>query len=301
MINSLSLLRLPVVFLLIWLFGRSEAQPVQPHPLARRLELRNAGGARVEILWKHPVTGETVPYGELEEEEEFSFDSYVNHTFVIRSPNATTSVTVEEAPLDQILVLQGNGKLERLHPPQTTSAVPTASDIVSQCRELPNINEMVQCLKEKTAIVLEELNEEVAFQKHVRRTLAYLAENYTCADPTLPTTSPRRTEPWEYEGITIDVGILHEHPGSQIHILPGFIHEEECQAVHAEAAATLHRGTVADGKGGSKMSPNRKAWQAGIKVQDWTIQEPIANLKRRIFAYANHATGYNMTLPGQEE
>jgi hypothetical protein len=292
--------RLPIVLLLLVRFGRSAAQPVQPHPLARRLELRNAGGARVEILWKHPITGETVPYGELEEEEEFSFDSYVNHTFVLRSQNTTTSVTVEETPLDQILVLQENGKLERI-PPQSSAAVATANDIVSQCRDLPNINEMAHCLKQKTAMVLEELNEEVAFQKNLRKTLAYLAENYTCGDPTLPTTAPQRTESWEYEGRTIDVGILHEHPGSQIRILPGFIDEEECRAVHAEAATTLHRGTVADGKGGSKMSPNRKAWQAGIHVHDWTIQEPIANLKRRIFAYANHAAGYNMTLPGQEE
>jgi hypothetical protein len=50
------------------------------------------------------------------------------------------------------------------------------------------------------------------------------------------------------------------------------------------------------------MSENRKAWQAGLQVKDWQdTTDPIANVKRRLFAYANHATGYNMTIPGQED
>jgi len=49
------------------------------------------------------------------------------------------------------------------------------------------------------------------------------------------------------------------------------------------------------------MSESRKAWQAGIDVKDWqSTEDPIATVKRRLFAYANHATGYNMELPGQE-
>jgi 2OG-Fe(II) oxygenase superfamily len=56
------------------------------------------------------------------------------------------------------------------------------------------------------------------------------------------------------------------------------------------------------GKGGSKISENRKAWQAGINVEDYSsTSDPIANVKRRLFAYANEAAGYNMTLDGQED
>jgi 2OG-Fe(II) oxygenase superfamily len=34
---------------------------------------------------------------------------------------------------------------------------------------------------------------------------------------------------------------------------------------------------------------------------DYTTDNPIANVSRRLFAYANAATGYNMTLDGQED
>lgn len=56
-------------------------------------------------------------------------------------------------------------------------------------------------------------------------------------------------------------------------------------------------------KGGSTLSQNRKAWQAGIAV-DWskeTAGDPIAAVTRRLFDYANHVTGYNMKVEGQED
>jgi len=61
-------------------------------------------------------------------------------------------------------------------------------------------------------------------------------------------------------------------------------------------------GTVADGKGGSQMSQSRKAWQAGIEP-DWSKEadgDEITAVVRRLFDYANHVTGYNMSVDGQE-
>jgi hypothetical protein len=131
--------------------------------------------------------------------------------------------------------------------------------------------------------------------------MSRLAENYTCADTSRQVSPPIAVRHWNYNGVDRDVHVLHERPGSQIHMLPNFISEEECQAVQQAAAATLHRGTVADGKGGSKLSENRKAWQAGIKVQWDREGDHIAAVSRRLFDYTNHATGYNLTLPGQED
>jgi hypothetical protein len=83
--------------------------------------------------------------------------------------------------------------------------------------------------------------------------------------------------------------------------MKNFITREECQAIENAAKPTLHRGTVADGNGGITLSDHRKAWQAGV---DFGWKDPnnlIAQVGRRMYAYTNHATGYNLTTDGQEE
>jgi hypothetical protein len=60
---------------------------------------------------------------------------------------------------------------------------------------------------------------------------------------------------------------------------------------------------VADGAGGHKLSEHRKAFQAGLKVP-WDKEEegdPIARVVRRLYDYTNHATGFNLSVVGQED
>lgn len=162
---------------------------------------------------------------------------------------------------------------------------------------------LVQCLEDKTADVLVAKNEEVAFQADLRHTLSNMAENYTCADPKRQGTTPKEWRTWTHKGVTRNVGILHDRPASQIHMLQDFISPEECKAIEEAAKPKLHRGTVADGKGGSRLSDNRKAWQAGVSV-NWSQEaqgDPIAAVSRRLFDYANHVTGYGMQVQGQED
>lgn len=175
-----------------------------------------------------------------------------------------------------------------------------------QASSQEDVSAIVQCMKEQTTAALMELNDELAFQRELRRTVANLNENYTCTDLTRTTTTPIRTTVWSYPEdtditTTRNVGILHEHDASQIHVIHDFISPEECMAIQSAAEPLLHRGTVADGKGGSTMSDNRKAWQAGVSTTGTNTDPLILNVKRRLFAYANHATGYNLTLDGQED
>ena len=79
--------------------------------------------------------------------------------------------------------------------------------------------------------------------------------------------------------------------------------DEECQAMEDEAKKSLHRATVADGKGGSRVSDNRKAMQAGIRVP-WYKEKnghPIARLSRRVYDYTNHVLGLDIDEHGQED
>jgi 2OG-Fe(II) oxygenase superfamily len=164
------------------------------------------------------------------------------------------------------------------------------------------MKELVECLTNETASAFMIKNEYLGFQKDLRKQISDVAENYTCANPNLHTSKPIEVRTWTNNGVIREVGILHQRPSSQIHIIHDFISQDECDAIEKAAQPDLHRGVVCDGKGGSQLSESRKAWQAGLTTKRWNDpSDPIATVKRRLFAYANFVTGYNMSLDGQED
>jgi hypothetical protein len=254
----------------------------------------------------------------------------------------TTVVTVTEDEEDQVVVLKEGLHLERLDSSflstPTRSAVTkqeedilmgrvargstseetkkAAHDVIASCRSAAKaelsvgqnfdtvISSLMACMEGRTSSVLEDMNAELAFQNTLLKSMSALAENYTCADPAMATSTPKEVRTWEHDGVVREVGILHDRPSSQIHILKNFISAEECEAIRLAAESSLHRGTVADGKGGSRLSESRKAWQAGVKAGK-RKDDRILAVKKRLFDYANHATGYGMSygmsLAGQED
>ena len=160
---------------------------------------------------------------------------------------------------------------------------------------------LFSCMEEQASTVIMDMDAKLSIQTSVLKQLSTMAENYTCADPLKETSEATETRTWEYEGVSRDVGILHNRPSSQIHIIHDFISAEECEAIRKAAEPTLHRGTVADGAGGSKLSENRKAWQAGVTYDVENPNDPILMVKKRLFAYTNNVTGYGIELPGQED
>jgi hypothetical protein len=190
-----------------------------------------------------------------------------------------------------------------------------ASNIVSSCRQsLQNwlshessgsdpFKTFGDCVANQVSLVLSDATEQVTFEAQIRTTMADLLENYTCHDDQALTTPEIRTETWPSSEGQHLVFIQHERPNSQIHVIEDFITEDECLAVENEAAKTLHRAAVADGKGGSEYSINRKAMQAGIVVE-WDKEKDgdlIAKLSRRVYDYTNHVLNLNIQEHGQEE
>merc|ERR1712038_72770 len=116
-----------------------------------------------------------------------------------------------------------------------------------------------ECIQASVAQEMEDANEEIAFQSGIRKKMAEHYENYTCADYDMPTTEPVESEFWYYKGKKRNVDILLDRPSAKIHLVDNFITPAECAAMEKEAKKSLHRATVADGKGGSELSPSRKA------------------------------------------
>lgn len=183
---------------------------------------------------------------------------------------------------------------------KATAAARLASPAVNATKVF---HDMATCVESGLARLLETKNNELAIEEKDRRELADKLENYTCADDSLSTSPPLEIRQWQHNGTVRNVHVLHERRASQIHVLQDFISEEECAAIEKAAEPKLHRGTVADGAGGHKLSEHRKAFQAGLKIP-WDKEEEgdlIARYVRRVYDYTNHATGYNLSVVGQED
>ena len=199
---------------------------------------------------------------------------------------------------------------------QTAGAQPEATaDIVKHCRKRAKryveqgyrlrtvMDDLAACMEEGVADLIHAKNEAIDFETEIRLSISAELENHTCAEEGRETTAAKEIRQWLHQGTIRDVHVLHDRPAAQIHVLKNFISEEECQAIQDAAKPKLHRGTVADGKGGHKLSDHRKAWQAGIRVP-WEKEadgDLIAQVVRRLYDYTNDAVEYNLTVEGQED
>eukprot|EP00956_Cyclotella_meneghiniana_P031110 scaffold80705_cov74-Cyclotella_meneghiniana.AAC.1 len=253
----------------------------------------------------------------------FPLSSFVGHSFQIRElPGKHTGVCQGEDEVcriasftvnknsDQVVVVKEGIVVD--HTDSHKIAQQSASNLLSDCKELASkqllnggenaediLDNLADCVKSGIAKQIESANEEITFQAHVRKNMAGLLENYTCADEGLNTTEPR--DEYEWEGR--EVKVMIDRPASKIHVVENFITEEECMAVEAAAEPLLHDATVADGSGGSQLSDSRKAKQAGIKVH-WEKEadgDLIAALSRRVYNYVNHVLPFNIQHNGQED
>jgi hypothetical protein len=296
--------------------------------------INESGSVVVEIFWVNPQTKEQVLMSDphILPGTEFKLDSYVGHEFAVRekASGVNKECKNEDKVCRQVLfkVSENDSQVARLTPEfdlvfedNKLKARKQATDLLQDCRKIADakmnatkttitpqhqaaiVQDLIQCVQGGVASELERVHEEIAFQSSVRTNIAAHLENYTCVDDSLDSTPDVETTAWVDKGVTRTVHIKHERPASKIHVIESFIDEEECIAMETEAALTLHRATVADGKGGSRLSHNRKALQAGIKVQ-WDKEQQgdaIARLSRRVYDYANYVLGLDIKEQGQED
>jgi hypothetical protein len=163
---------------------------------------------------------------------------------------------------------------------------------------------LTKCATKDLTDVLVQFNKDISFESRSRLAIAYKLENYTCVDPHAPISPDLSSHIWHHtDGEARLVHVKHNRPSSQIHVIENFIHTDECIAMEEAAKRHLHQATVADGKGGSRLSDHRKAMQAGIRVP-WSEESkgnPIARLSRRVYDYTNQVLGLNIDEHGQED
>ncbi|KAL3773810.1 hypothetical protein ACHAW5_004103 [Stephanodiscus triporus] len=285
----------------------------------------NESGRRVEVHWINPDDGSFVLQStpDILNGASLNLNSYVGHNFEVRElPGKKTGVCAGEdqtcrvdrftvkSTHDQVVIIADGVSID--HTDSKTIANRSAKSLLDNCKVMAKsqleadpqsalsiLESMGACVEKGVALEIERASEEIAFQAEVRRGMANLIENYTCADMTLNATEPKRTEYWQKR----KVEVMIDRPSAKIHVIEDFLTPEECKAVEEQAAPLLHDATVADGMGGSKLTESRKAKQAGIKVH-WDKEaegDLIASLSRRVYDYVNHVLPFGIKENGQED
>lgn len=303
----------------------------------RKISILNNSGRTIEVHWIHPDTGETVlmTSPSLVNGAEFPLDSFVGHAFEARElPNKKTGECGAEGDGPGVCrratfavsdndeqVARITADFEAIFVDNKIKADMEATDLVKACQDDVKkrlaaagadakkteqaVEELIQCVQSGVATTLVKVNEEIAFQADIRKKIAANLENYTCVDESTNSTEDLRTEDWfsSKSKTNYKVHVKHDRPASKIHVIENFIRPDECKAMEMAAIKDLHQATVADGKGGSRYSENRKAMQAGIKVP-WEKEnkdDPIARLSRRVYDYTNHVLNLDIKEFGQED
>lgn len=296
----------------------------------RNINIQNDSGVKIEIYWINPHTNEALLQSNpvVYPGSTFALNSFRTHFFEVREVHGKNGKCIGQDDTcrvghfivnendDQTVFI--NKAWEFKHQDNKSIARDTAGELMVECEKkvlasieekgssaTEAVSEMKKCVEDNVAYQMEKVNEEISVQAGIRKGLALAWENYTCSDYDLKTTTPMREDVWynDDEDIERNVQIMLDRPASKIHLIKDFISIEECQAMEDAAKSKLHKATVADGKGGSELSPNRKAMQAGIRIP-WHKEDeghPLTTLSRRVYDYVNHVLGLNIEEHGQED
>lgn len=234
---------------------------------------------------------------------DFPLDSFVGHEFEVRElPGKSGQCRDTTCQNAYFAVSENDDQVARVNPDFTVEFVDNkikaglqASDLIATCKIIAEkqmgqnkdnaLEGFAECVKSGVSTALEEVQEEISFQASVRKDIAANLENYTCIDASLESTKDLETNTWAdpKDGSKLTVHVKHSRPASRIHAIDNFIRPDECAAMEEAAIPSLHDATVADGKGGSRLSENRKAKQAGIKVPWDQPDHPISRISRRVY------------------
>ena len=306
------------------------AEAARGRGVNRNIKIVNESGGKIEVYWVHPSTRDTARMSDphVVNGAEFPLDSFVGHEFEIREipgdggecKDQVCRTTYFKVSENDEQVARITADFETVFVDNKIKAEQQATELIKECQNKAKlkleeagtdatkaaaaVDQLLDCVEGGVATALEKVNEEIAFQASVRKDIAATLENYTCVDDTLNSTADISTTTWRdpYTQQILPVHVKHERSASKIHLIENFINDEECQAMEEAAAKTLHRATVADGKGGSRLSESRKAMQAGIKVP-WgeEPEHPIARISRRVYNYTEHVLHLGIDERGQED
>lgn len=139
------------------------------------------------------------------------------------------------------------------------------------------VDQFYECFRRVLAPILREKKNEMKFEERVLKTVSTQLENFTCTGDLEESSPDVDTRDWidEKDNIQRRVHVKLDRPATQIHVVEDFASVEECKAMEEDVANRLGVATTEDGKGGARISNNRK-----VGLCYWL---PVHNPKEAIF------------------
>ncbi|CAN0036545.1 unnamed protein product, partial [Hapterophycus canaliculatus] len=163
--------------------------------------------------------------------------------------------------------------------------------------------EFAECLTKAVAEDLAKKEREANKSMRMLEVVGDRARNYTCADPEMETTNTSlSTVSWKDPegGLTYDAQVFLDEPAAKVYLVDNFASDSECNALMKSASPHLQDATVNGGAGKSTLSQARRAKAGGVPADLGNANSITAPLYRRGYGFANHVTGYNLDMTGQE-
>ena len=156
----------------------------------------------------------------------------------------------------------------------SVNQVTKADEIINDIKEsTTNCNSLVgddfsTCVADSVAENVQKLTESKTRITKYRDMMSQRLRNYTCADESLNSTAPLRTQDLFILNKKYVVDTLLDTTHAKIWAVHDFVTDEECDIFMKYGATRLQRATVAAEDGTSTVSHNRKAQQAGYEMED---------------------------------
>ena len=163
------------------------------------------------------------------------------------------------------------------------ASVDIVNSIIEEC------DNSAHCVLKRFADYVRATQEQQTFEAKNREKLGLQLEAYACSDKTAVSSEPIRHDSWR----DWNVKVMHERPASKIHLINGFVSEEECQNMLLDA----NERPVAPGT----LSKGYNAGQRFRRVMQNDV-EPAnhAEVARRVYDYAKHVLeGLDISEQGQ--
>eukprot|EP00903_Cladosiphon_okamuranus_P010152 g9613.t1 len=196
-------------------------------------------------------------------------------------------------------VVKAAAKLKGLAAAEGSCTISSASDSPQDYMS----PEFSECLTKAIAEDLAKKESEANKSMRMLEVVGDRARNYTCADPEMDTTNTSLSKMnWldPEGGLTYNAQVFLDEPAAKLYLLDDFATDAECKALMDGASPHLQDATVNGGAGKSTLSQARRAKAGGVPADLNNEKSVTAPLYRRGYAFANHVTGYNLDMTGQE-
>jgi len=235
----------------------------------RDITMYNESGSRIEINWVNPDTQDrvlqTTPF--LFAGATHNLNSYATHRFEVKELPSTKTKKCKNGPegplnpdlcgvaffvvnenFDQVFYIREGMHIQ--HDDNHSLALSRASNMLEDCEKgtlegggdgidaKGMVGDMAKCIKKSLKFELGRSREERDFQGRVRGDMAELLSTYACGDVGHKASEPDKTTTWRqensgkgrYEPLR-PVDIMHDRPGSKVHVIKNFVSDAECHAM----------------------------------------------------------------------